>query len=120
RAGPGDRGKSRAAFVPSSGSMEPLAPPRRRALRIAVAAAILATLATAFALGLPDLLTLEALRAQRDALAAYTDAHLPRVVLLYFLAYVAVTALSIPGAAVMTLAGGALLGFGLGTLVVSF
>ena len=101
--------------------MDPLAPPRRRgALRLAVAAAIVAALAAAFALGLPDLLTLEALRAQRDALAAYTDAHLPRVVVLFFLAYVVVTALSIPGAAVMTLAGGALLGFGLGTLVVSF
>jgi pyruvate/2-oxoglutarate dehydrogenase complex dihydrolipoamide dehydrogenase (E3) component/uncharacterized membrane protein YdjX (TVP38/TMEM64 family) len=40
--------------------------------------------------------------------------------LLYFAAYVAVTALSIPGAAVMTLAGGALFGFGYALLLVSF
>jgi pyruvate/2-oxoglutarate dehydrogenase complex dihydrolipoamide dehydrogenase (E3) component/uncharacterized membrane protein YdjX (TVP38/TMEM64 family) len=39
---------------------------------------------------------------------------------LYFLVYVAVTALSVPGAAVMTLAGGALFGFWLGLLLVSF
>ena len=38
----------------------------------------------------------------------------------YFLIYVAVTALSLPGAAVMTLAGGALFGLGIGTLLVSF
>jgi pyruvate/2-oxoglutarate dehydrogenase complex dihydrolipoamide dehydrogenase (E3) component/uncharacterized membrane protein YdjX (TVP38/TMEM64 family) len=34
--------------------------------------------------------------------------------------YVAVTALSLPGAAIMTLAGGALFGLALGTLIVSF
>jgi uncharacterized membrane protein YdjX (TVP38/TMEM64 family) len=38
----------------------------------------------------------------------------------YFLIYVAVTALSIPGAAIMTLAGGALFGVLAGTLIVSF
>ena len=38
----------------------------------------------------------------------------------YFLIYVAVTALSLPGAVVMTLAGGALFGLWVGLLVVSF
>ena len=38
----------------------------------------------------------------------------------FFGIYVAVTALSIPGAAVMTLAGGALFGFGYALLLVSF
>lgn len=40
--------------------------------------------------------------------------------LIYFAAYVLVTALSIPGAAVMTLAGGALFGFWYALLLVSF
>ena len=40
--------------------------------------------------------------------------------LLFFAGYVAVTALSLPGAAVMTLAAGAIFGLGWGTLIVSF
>ncbi len=40
--------------------------------------------------------------------------------LIYFAGYVAVTALSLPGAAVMTLAGGALFGFWYALLLVSF
>lgn len=42
------------------------------------------------------------------------------VIGIYMLIYVLVTALSLPGAAVMTLAGGALFGFVTGTIVVSF
>jgi pyruvate/2-oxoglutarate dehydrogenase complex dihydrolipoamide dehydrogenase (E3) component/uncharacterized membrane protein YdjX (TVP38/TMEM64 family) len=38
----------------------------------------------------------------------------------YFLIYVLVTALSLPGAAIMTLAGGAIFGFSLGLVIVSF
>lgn len=38
----------------------------------------------------------------------------------YFLAYIVITALSIPGATVMTLAGGAVMGLGIGVLVISF
>ena len=40
--------------------------------------------------------------------------------MVYVLLYVVVTALSLPGAAVLTLAGGAIFGLGLGTLLVSF
>lgn len=40
--------------------------------------------------------------------------------LIFFLIYVSVTGLSVPGAAVMTLAAGALFGLGFGTLLVSF
>ena len=40
--------------------------------------------------------------------------------LIYFLIYVAVTGLSLPGAVIMTLAGGALFGFWYGLLLVSF
>ena len=42
------------------------------------------------------------------------------VAAVFFAIYVLVTALSLPGAAVMTLAAGALLGLGYGTLLVSF
>lgn len=43
-----------------------------------------------------------------------------QVVLVFFATYVAVTALSLPGAAIMTLAAGASFGLVLGTVVVSF
>jgi pyruvate/2-oxoglutarate dehydrogenase complex dihydrolipoamide dehydrogenase (E3) component/uncharacterized membrane protein YdjX (TVP38/TMEM64 family) len=43
-----------------------------------------------------------------------------RTGLVYFAAYVAVTSLSLPGAAVLTLVGGAIFGLAWGTLIVSF
>ena len=42
------------------------------------------------------------------------------MILVYFLVYVAATSLSLPGAAVLTIAGGAFFGLLTGTLVVSF
>ena len=42
------------------------------------------------------------------------------VIGVFFAVYVAVTALSLPGAAILTLAGGAIFGLLVGTLVVSF
>jgi pyruvate/2-oxoglutarate dehydrogenase complex dihydrolipoamide dehydrogenase (E3) component/uncharacterized membrane protein YdjX (TVP38/TMEM64 family) len=43
-----------------------------------------------------------------------------RTAIIFFLVYVAVTSLSLPGAAVLTLAAGAIFGLGWGTLIVSF
>lgn len=42
------------------------------------------------------------------------------IITTYMAIYIAVTALSLPGAAIMTLAGGAMFGFVIGTLTVSF
>ena len=78
-------------------------------------------LATAFfASGLHRQLDLDALKAGMGGFAAWREASPLLVAALYFAAYVAVTALSLPGAAVMTLAGGALFGLGWGLLIVSF
>lgn len=70
--------------------------------------------------GLSDHLTLESLKSNRAALEAYYAAHAVETLGIYFAIYVLVTALSIPGAVIMTLAGGALFGLGAGMLVVSF
>jgi pyruvate/2-oxoglutarate dehydrogenase complex dihydrolipoamide dehydrogenase (E3) component/uncharacterized membrane protein YdjX (TVP38/TMEM64 family) len=65
------------------------------------------------------LLTLDQLKSSRDALAgAYQSRPLPTL-LSYFGLYVLAAALSIPGALILTLAGGALFGLGLGLVVVS-
>ncbi len=81
---------------------------------------IAALVAAFFALDLHRFLTLEALKSSQDGFAAWYDARPGLVVGAFFAGYVAVTALSLPGAAVMTLAAGALFGLGVGTLVVSF
>ncbi len=66
------------------------------------------------------LLTLEHLKASRDGLLALYRQQPLLTLLLYFGIYVAAAALSIPGAAVLTLAAGAIFGLGVGLLVVSF
>lgn len=65
-------------------------------------------------------LTLERLQASRDALRAAYDARPLAVLAGFFGVYVVATALSIPGAVVLTLAAGAMFGLGVGLLVVSF
>jgi dihydrolipoamide dehydrogenase len=65
-------------------------------------------------------LTLERLKASRDALQGLYQAQPLATVSVFFAVYVAAAALSIPGAVVLTLAAGALFGFWVGLLVVSF
>ena len=73
-----------------------------------------------FAFDLHRYLTLEYLKERQHAFADFYAANRVLTVTIYFLLYVAVTALSLPGAAVMTLAGGALLGFWVALVTVSF
>src|SRR3989442_15644925 len=69
-----------------------------------------------FFFDLKQYLSLEALKATRDSLLAYTDAHCTKSVVLFILLYCLQTAFSLPGAAIFTLAGGFLFGSFLGTL----
>ena len=69
---------------------------------------------------LQHLLTLDTLKAKHEALLAYTNAHPVKATAFYALIYIAITALSLPGAALLTLAGGAIFGLLWGTLIVSF
>jgi uncharacterized membrane protein YdjX (TVP38/TMEM64 family) len=71
-------------------------------------------------LDLDRYLTLAFLKGSLEDFRAMQDTHPLPVLFAYFSFYVAVTALSLPGAAVLTLAGGALFGFLKGTLIVSF
>jgi pyruvate/2-oxoglutarate dehydrogenase complex dihydrolipoamide dehydrogenase (E3) component/uncharacterized membrane protein YdjX (TVP38/TMEM64 family) len=90
---------------------------RRRA---AVLAAVALLIAAFFALGGHRVVTFENVKAQQASLQAYFAAHPLQTALAYFGAYVAITGLSLPGAAVMTLLGGAVFGLAWGTLIVSF
>ena len=73
-----------------------------------------------FLFDLDQYLTLSYLKQSRESFQALFAAHPVTVIGSYAGIYIVVVALSLPGAAVMTLAGGALFGFITGTIVVSF
>lgn len=75
------------------------------------AAALVALIAAAYGFGLHRHLSLEALAMHRDWLRQFVEQNLVLAVLLFMTAYVAIVALSIPGAAVMSIAGGFLFGW---------
>ena len=73
-----------------------------------------------FALRLDRYLNLATLKESQDALASAYAANPWTARTLYFVTYAAAASLSLPGAAILTLAGGGVLGFGWGLLLVSF
>lgn len=75
---------------------------------------VLAALFFAFDLG--RFLTLESLKNNRDLLLAWQGDHRLATVALFMLIYIAQTALSLPGATILSLSAGALFGPWLGTL----
>jgi pyruvate/2-oxoglutarate dehydrogenase complex dihydrolipoamide dehydrogenase (E3) component/uncharacterized membrane protein YdjX (TVP38/TMEM64 family) len=88
--------------------------------RLVVAALFASAIAAWFLCDLGQYLTLDALKAQQAAIDGFYRANPLLVLGLFFLAYVMLTALSVPGAVIMTLAAGAIFGVTTGTLVVSF
>ena len=81
---------------------------------------IAAAVGAFFLFDLGQWLTLDSLKARQAELAALVEARPLLVIGGFFLLYVAVTALSLPGAAIMTLAAGAIFGLLTGTVIVSF
>ncbi|MFC1885548.1 TVP38/TMEM64 family protein [Thermodesulfobacteriota bacterium] len=73
-----------------------------------------------FAFNLHQYLTLDYVKSKQLAFESYYHDHKNVTIFFYFSVYVLVAALSLPGAAVMTLAGGALFGLWFGLLIVSF
>ena len=88
--------------------------------RASLIIALLMCVVAFFALDLQRFFTLEALKAQQELVVAFKAANPLLAAALYGLLYVAVTGLSLPGATVMTLAGGAMFGLLWGTVLVSF
>lgn len=89
-------------------------------LKIILVLVFAAALTAYFTLDLGRFLTLSYVQSQLSAIQTYADENFLSAAGIYFLIYVAITALSIPGAAVATLVGGAIFGLGWGTLIVSF
>lgn len=88
--------------------------------KVVLLAVVAAAIAAFFAFDLGRFVSLSTIKEQQAGLAAL-HAERPLVVLASFFAiYVAVTALSLPGAAPLTLAAGAIFGLLTGTVLVSF
>ena len=87
--------------------------------KIAVVLAIAVAVAAFFYFDLGRFLSLQALKDNRDDLLSFTETHSAVAAALFVLVYVAVTGLSLPGAVILTLAGGFLFGAVWGTLFVN-
>ncbi|WP_239016689.1 TVP38/TMEM64 family protein [Sphingorhabdus pulchriflava] len=88
--------------------------------RIALLALLAVAIAAYFWFDLGQYLSLDAFKAQQAQIIAAKDASPLLYIGGFFLIYVIVTALSLPGAAIMSLVAGALFGVVTGTVIVSF
>lgn len=93
---------------------------RRTLIRWLILLVLIGAVAAFFALGLQHQLSLDALKARQHDLENWRQTHPRMLAGGFFLAYVAVTALSLPVATLLTLAAGAVFGLLEGTVLVSF
>ena len=78
--------------------------------KLVVAALFAIAIAAFYSFDLSTYLSLNVLKANRDRLLVFTDDHYVPAVLLFIVLYIVQTAFSLPGATLMTLAGGFLFG----------
>jgi len=88
--------------------------------KLIVLLVIASLIAAFFVFDLARFFSLDYFKAQQALIEDYTQAHPLQSSLIFFTIYVIVTALSLPGAALMTLIGGAIFGLLWGTVLVSF
>lgn len=88
--------------------------------RLMIVGVIACLVASYILFDLGQFFSLEYLKESRERFQTLYAEHTVLVIGAYFLLYVTATALALPAATVITLAGGALFGFATGTIVVSF
>ena len=88
--------------------------------KLAILAVLAALVAAYFTLGLGQYLSLEGIKGLSAQIATFQQENALAVIAGFFLVYVLVTGASLPGAAILTLAAGALFGVLWGTVIVSF
>lgn len=88
--------------------------------KVSIIAVIVLILAAFYQFDLGQYLTLAELKAQREVLNDFYQSHTLAVFALYFIGYVIATAVSIPGAIILTLGAGAIFGFVNGLILASF
>ena len=97
-----------------------MSPPRRWARWLVVLLALLGLWLAYWYWDLGQWLTLEQLKASRDTLISLYADQPVKTALTFFGVYVLAAALSFPGASILTLAAGAIFGWAMGLLLVSF
>ncbi len=88
--------------------------------KVVILVALLVLVALFFMFDLGRFFSLAFIKSQQSSFAELYAQRPVMVIAAFFAAYVAVTALSLPGAAIMTLAAGAIFGLVAGTVIVSF
>ncbi|MCF6249697.1 MAG: FAD-dependent oxidoreductase [Methylococcaceae bacterium] len=88
--------------------------------RVLLLLVIVSLIAVFFIFDLQQYLSLEMLKEQQATIESYRREHPVLAVVFYMLVYVVVAGLSLPGATILTLAGGAVFGVLWGTVIVSF
>ena len=89
----------------------------RKKVWVVAVIAVLAALYFYFDLG--KYLTLASLKNNRDALVGFRESHQFSMIAIFIIVYIAQTALSLPGAAILSLAAGAIFGAVMGTVYVN-
>lgn len=92
----------------------------KRTKKILILAAVAALIAAFVIFDLGRYLSLSYIKASQERFAALYEGNKALVIGGYMAVYILVTSLSLPGAAVMTLLGGAMFGLLAGTIVISF
>ncbi len=87
--------------------------------RMVIAAVIAVAIGAFLYFDLGQYLSLDALKQNRDQLLAFTESNYAASVAIFILTYIVVTGLSLPGAVILTLAGGFVFGGVIGTLFVN-
>ncbi len=88
--------------------------------KIILAVVIIVLIGLFFIFDLDQHFTLESLKSQQQRFQSFDNSHPFLTRFSFFMAYVAVAALSLPGALIMTLAAGAFFGVITGSIIVSF
>lgn len=93
---------------------------KQNIFKILLVVMFVAAIGAFFAFDLQSHLSLENIKAQQASWADFYANNTLLTMALFFAAYVLVTALSLPAAAILTLLAGALFGFGTGLVIASF
>ncbi len=89
-------------------------------IKIFIVISVLCFVLLYYFLGFSEYLTFENLKSQKDFLKDYVEKNLFQSSIIYFLSYIITVAVGLPGASVLTLAGGAVFGLVWGVVLVSF
>ena len=88
--------------------------------KIIVVILFIAAIALFFVLDLGQYLNLAYIKSKQEAINNYYELNPIKTGLIFFISYILITGVSLPGAGIMTLAGGAIFGVTWGTILVSF